>query len=55
MRLLDHFQRLAEWHPSANAPDLAQIAAALCCSERNARLLLKRMQEDIVAQHMAAD
>ena len=45
MRLLDHFQRLAEWYPGASTPDLAQIAAALCCSERNTRLLLRRMQE----------
>ena len=45
VRLLDQYQRLSSWlAKQKQAPDLAAIAAALCCSERNARLVLQRMQ-----------
>jgi len=44
MRLLAQYQRLADQYRDQPAPGLAHIAASLCCSERNARLLLQRMQ-----------
>ncbi|GAB3255378.1 SgrR family transcriptional regulator [Chitinimonas naiadis] len=46
MRLLDQFQRLSDWLPQTTQPTLADIAAALCCSERNVRLRLQRMQAE---------
>ncbi|QDQ27839.1 SgrR family transcriptional regulator [Chitinimonas arctica] len=46
MRLLEQFQRLYDWLPRQPQPSLPEIAAALCCGERNARLLLRRMQEE---------
>ncbi|WP_374349485.1 SgrR family transcriptional regulator [Chitinimonas sp.] len=46
MRLLDQFQRLADGLSAHAAPSLAEIAGMLCCSERNARLLLQRMQAE---------
>lgn len=48
MRLLDQFQRLCDGLAKPNEPQaisLAEIAERLCCTERNARLLLRRMQD----------
>lgn len=46
MRLIDQFQKLHAFvvkHP--NQPGLPALATALSCSERNARLLLRKMEE----------
>lgn len=46
MRLIDQFQKLhAFLEQQGGQPGLPALAAALKCSERNARLLLRRMEE----------
>ncbi|MDN3576213.1 SgrR family transcriptional regulator [Chitinimonas viridis] len=45
MRLLDQFHRLAGLAESGPHHSLTEVATLLCCSERNARLLLHRMQQ----------
>ena len=45
MPLLHQFLRLADGLPAQSTLALPAVAGRLCCSERNARLLLGRMQE----------
>ncbi|MBV1775980.1 SgrR family transcriptional regulator [Burkholderiaceae bacterium DAT-1] len=44
MRLIDQYQRLHQNLPACPAPDMHAIADMLCCSVRNARLLLGQME-----------
>jgi SgrR family transcriptional regulator len=46
MRLLDQYIRLAEGLPTTSQQLLGAVAERLCCSERNARLLVQRMQAE---------
>lgn len=43
-QLVEQYVRLADGLPSSSPQTLADVAARLCCGERNARLLLARMQ-----------